>query len=94
MINFRAESLTRVTPIDDFHNYDPLPVYHREARKEANEKKIKVEIDVIEDIQKENNADTVDTVVSSAALVGSKAVDSYVILNGDYPRLFMGFFSD
>ena len=87
-------SLTRVTPIDTFENYDRFPGYHREAREEADEKEMKVEIDIIEDIQKENNADTVDTMVTSAEWIGGKALDSYVILNGDYGRLFTGFISD
>ncbi|MBW1893649.1 MAG: hypothetical protein JRI91_08140 [Deltaproteobacteria bacterium] len=87
-------SLTRVTPLDTFDNYDRFPDYHREARKEADEKEIKVEIDVIKDIQKEANADTVDTVITSAAWVGGKALDSYVILNGDYGKLLTGLFSE
>ena len=87
-------SLTRVTPIDTFDNYDRFPGYHREAHKETKKSKMKVEIDIIEDIKKENNADAVDTVVSSAAWVGGKAFDSYVILNGDYGRLLTGFFTE
>ena len=87
-------SLTRVTPIDTFENYDRFPGYHREARKEAKKSKMKVEIDIIEDIKKENNADTVDTMVTSAEWIGGKAVDSYVVLNGDYGRLFTMLFSD
>jgi hypothetical protein len=87
-------SLTRVTPIDTFDNYDRFPGYHREARKETKISKMKVEIDIIKDIQKENNADAVDTMITSAEWVGGKALDSYVILNGDYGRLFTGFISD
>ena len=87
-------SLTKVTPLEDFENYEKFPGYHREAREVDTEKEIKVEIDLIEDIKKADQEDTVETVASSVAWVGSKAVDSYVILNGDYGRLLTGFLSD
>jgi hypothetical protein len=87
-------SLSRTTPLENFEDFDRFPGYQKEAREVDNENKMKVEIDIIEDIQKENNADTVDTVVSSAAWVGGKAFDSYAVLNGDYPKLFLGLFSD
>ena len=87
-------SLTRVTPLDTLDNYDRFPGYHREARKETEKSKMKVEIDIIEDIKKENNADTVDTMVTSAEWISGKAVDSYVVLNGDYGSLFTMLFSD
>ena len=87
-------SLTKVTPLEDFEDFDRFPGYHKEARDVADDNKMKVEIDIIEEIQKEGNADTVDTVVSSAAWVGGKALDSYVILNGDYGKLLTGLFSE
>ena len=87
-------SLTRNTPLEDIENYDRFPGYHKEAREMENKKEIKVEIDVLEEIEKAEHKDAVDTIVSSTEWVGNKAVDSYMILNGDYPRLFMGLFSD
>mgnify|MGYP001828729232 CR=1 FL=1 len=87
-------SLTRVTPLEDVENYDRFPGYDREALKIANAKEIKVETDVLEDIKKADKKDTVDTVVSSAAWVGGKAIDGYVILNGDYGKLLTGLLSD
>ena len=87
-------SLTRITPLEDFENYDRFPGYDRQAREIASEKKIEVKTDVLEDIKKADKKDAVDTVASSVAWVGSKAVDSYVILNGDYGRLLTGLISD
>jgi hypothetical protein len=87
-------SLTRVTPLEDFEDFDRFPGYHKETREMENKKEIKVEIDVLEEIKKADQKDAVDTVVSSAAWVGGKAVDGYVILNGDYGKLLTGFFTD
>ena len=87
-------SLTKVTPLENFEDFDRFPGYHKEAREVDNENKMKVEIDVLEEIKRADQNDTVDTVVSSASWVGSKAVDGYTILNGDYPSLFIGLLSD
>ena len=87
-------SLTRITPLEDFENYDKFPGYHRETLKAENETEIKVEMDIIEEIKQADQEDAVDTAVSSVAWVGKKAIDGLVVLNGDYPSLFMGFLSD
>ena len=87
-------SLTRITPLEDFENYDKFPGYHREAVQAENEKEIKVEMDIIEEIKRADQEDAVDTAVSSVAWVGKKALDGYVILNGDYGKLLTGFLSD
>ena len=87
-------SLSRTTPLEEFEDFDRFPGYHKGEREVDNENKMKVEIDVLEEIKKADQNDTVDTVVSSASWIGSKAVDGYVVLNGDYPSLFMGFLSD
>ena len=87
-------SLTRVTPLEDVEDYDRFPGYHKEAREVDNQKEIKVEMDIIEEIKKADKEDAVDTAVSSVAWVGKRAVDSYVILNGDYGRLLTGLLSD
>ena len=92
-------SLTRITPLEDYH-HDPFMDIRKEARKEADEKELKVKIDIIEDIQKaedvhkEQKADTVDKVVTSAAWAGDKALSAYQVLNGDYTKPFFGFLSD
>ena len=87
-------SLTRVTPLEDLESYDRFPGYHREAREVESKKEINVEVDMIDELKKADQNDTVDTVVSSTSWVSKKAVDGYVILNGDYPSLLMGFLSD
>ena len=87
-------SLTRVTPLEDFDDFDRFPGYHKEAREVEAEKEITVEVDIIEEIKQADQKDTVDTAVSSVAWVGKKAVDGYVILNGDYGKLLTGFFTD
>jgi len=58
-------SQTSITPIDTFDRDDKFPMYHKEALEEANEKKVKVEINVIENIKKEDKADIFDTMVAS-----------------------------
>ena len=45
-------SLTRITPLEDFENYDKFPGYQREAVQAEDEKEIKVEMDIIEEIKK------------------------------------------
>jgi hypothetical protein len=87
-------SLSRTTPIEEIEDFDRFPGYHKEAREVESKKEIKVEMDIIEEIKKADQNDTVDTAVSSVAWVGKKAVDSYVILNGDYGRLLTGLLSD
>ena len=87
-------SLSRTTPLEEFEDFDRFPGYQKEARDVENKKEIKVEIDVLEEIKKADQNDTVDTVVSSASWIGRKAVDGYVVLNGDYPSLFMGLLAD
>ena len=87
-------SLTRITPLEDFEDFDRFPGYHKEAREVEAEKEIKVEVDIIEEIKQADQEDAVDTAVSSVAWVGKKAVDGYVILNGDYGKLLTGFFTD
>ena len=87
-------SLSKVTPLEDFEDFDRFPGYHKAARDVADDNKIKVEIDILEVIKKADQNDTVYTVVSTASWVGSKAVDGYTVLNGDYPSLFMGLLSD
>ena len=87
-------SLSRTTPFEEFENLDRFPGYHKEAREVETKKEITVEMDVLEEIRKADQNDTVDTVVSSASWVGKKAVEGLVVLNGDYPSLFMGFLSD
>ena len=92
--NLLLASLSRTTPLEDFENYDRFPGYHRETREVDNEKKIKVEMDIIEEIKKADQEDALDTAVSSVAWVGKKALDGYVILNGDYGKLLTGFLTD
>ena len=87
-------SLTRTAPIEELEDFDRFPGYHKEAREVETKKEIKVEMDVLEEIKRADQNDTVNTVVSSASWVGKKAVDGLVVLNGDYPSLFMGFLSD
>jgi hypothetical protein len=87
-------SLSRTTPLEEFEDFDRFPGYQKEARDVENKNEIKVEIDVLEEIKKADQNDTVDTVASSVAWVGGKAVDSYVILNGDYGKLLTGLLSD
>lgn len=87
-------SLTRITPLEDFENYDKFPGYHRETLKAENETEIKVEMDIIEEIKRADQEDALDTAVSSVAWVGKKAIDGYTILNGDYGKLLTGLLTD
>jgi len=87
-------SLTRTTPLEELEDFDRFPGYHKEARDVETKKEITVEMDILEEIKKADQNDTVDTVVSSASWVGNKAIDGLVVLNGDYPSLFMGFLSE
>ena len=50
-------SLTRATPLEDLDNYDRFPGYDREAREIANQKKIEVKTDVLEEIKKAEKID-------------------------------------
>ena len=58
-------SPTRTTPIDTFDRDDKSSKYHREALEETNEKKMKVEMNMIENIKKEDKEDIYDTMVAS-----------------------------
>ena len=87
-------SLSRTTPLEELENFDRFPGYHKEARDVETKKEITVEMDILEEIKRADQNDTVDTVVSSASWMGKKAIDGLVVLNGDYPSLFMGFLSD
>ena len=87
-------SLTRTTPLEELEDFDRFPGYHKEARDVETKKEITVEMDILEEIKSADQNDTVDTVVTSASWVGKKAVDGLVVLNGDYPSLFMGFLSE
>ena len=87
-------SLTRTTPLEELEDFDRFPGYHKEARDVETKKEITVEMDILEEIKRADQNDTIDTVVTSASWVGKKAVDGLVVLNGDYPSLFMGFLSD
>jgi hypothetical protein len=58
-------SQTRATPIDTFDRDDTFSKYHREALEETNEKKMKVEMNMIENIKKEDKEDIYDTMVAS-----------------------------
>ena len=87
-------SLSRTSPIEELEDVDRFPGYHKEARDVETRNEIKVELDILEEIKRADRNDTVDTVISSASWVGKKAVDGLVVLNGDYPSLFMGFLSD
>ena len=87
-------SLTRVTPLEDFEDFDRFPGYHKEARDIETKEEIAVEMDILEEIKQADQKDAVDTAVSSVAWVGKKAIDGYVILNGDYGKLLTGFFTD
>ena len=87
-------SLTRTTPLEELEDFDRFPGYHKEARDVETKKEITVEMDILEEIKSSDQNDTVDTVVTSASWVGKKAVDGLVVLNGDYPSLFMGFLSE
>ena len=58
-------SQTRATPIDTFDRDDIFPKYHREPLEETNEKKMKIEMNVIENIKKEAKAEIYDNMVAS-----------------------------
>ena len=87
-------SLSRTSPIEELEDVDRFPGYRKEARDVEAKKEITVEMDILEEIKRADRNDTVDTVVSTASWMGKKAVDGLVVLNGDYPSLFMGFLSD
>ena len=87
-------SLSKTTPLEELEDFDRFPGYHKEAFEVDTKKEITVEMDILEEIKRADQADTIDTVVTSASWVGKKAVDGLVVLNGDYPSLFMGFLSD
>ena len=87
-------SLSRTSPIEELEDFDRFPGYHKEAREVESKKEIKVEMDIIEEIKKADQSDAVDTAVSTASWMGKKAVDGLVVLNGDYPSLFLGLLSD
>ena len=87
-------SLSRTTPLEELEDFDRFPEYHKEARDVETKKEITVEMDILEEIKKADQNDAVDTAASTASWVGKKAIDGLVVLNGDYPSLFMGFLSD
>ena len=87
-------SLSRTSPIEELEDFDRFPGYHKEAREVETKKEITVEMDILEEIKKADQNDAVDTAVSTASWMGKKAVDGLVVLNGDYPSLFLGFLSD
>ena len=87
-------SLSRTSPIEELEDFDRFPGYHKEARDVETKKEITVEMDILEEIKKADQNDAVDTAVSTASWMGKKAVDGLVVLNGDYPSLFLGLLSD
>jgi hypothetical protein len=87
-------SLSRTGPIEELEDFDRFPGYHKETLDVETKKEITVEMDILEEIKRADQNDAVDTAASTASWVGKKAIDGLVVLNGDYPSLFLGLLSE